>query len=26
MANAGFGRASSTRGPREIQFGMKLNF
>lgn len=26
LANGGFGRAGSTRGPREIQFGMKLNF
>ena len=26
LNNAGFGRAGSTRGPREIQFGMKLNF
>jgi hypothetical protein len=24
--NAGFGRANSTRGPREIQFGLKLSF
>ncbi|MDQ3803957.1 MAG: carboxypeptidase regulatory-like domain-containing protein [Acidobacteriota bacterium] len=24
--NGGFGRANSTRGPREIQFGLKLNF
>jgi hypothetical protein len=24
--NGGFGRANSTRGPREIQFGMKLTF
>jgi hypothetical protein len=26
LFNAGFGRAGSTRGPREIQFGLKLNF
>ncbi|HEV2764231.1 MAG TPA: hypothetical protein VGV38_14705, partial [Pyrinomonadaceae bacterium] len=26
LANGGFGRAGSTRGPREIQFGMKVNF
>jgi hypothetical protein len=26
FSNAGFGRATSTRGPREIQFGLKLNF
>ena len=24
--NAGFGRANSTRGPREIQFGLKFSF
>lgn len=24
--NGGFGRANSTRGPREIQFGLKLSF
>jgi hypothetical protein len=26
LSNGGFGRAGSTRGPREIQFGLKLNF
>jgi hypothetical protein len=26
FSNGGFGRANSTRGPREIQFGMKLTF
>ncbi|MGB9179964.1 MAG: carboxypeptidase regulatory-like domain-containing protein [Pyrinomonadaceae bacterium] len=26
LSNSGFGRASSTRGPREIQFGLKFNF
>ncbi|HEV3470201.1 MAG TPA: carboxypeptidase regulatory-like domain-containing protein [Pyrinomonadaceae bacterium] len=26
FSNGGFGRANSTRGPREIQFGLKLNF
>lgn len=26
FSNAGFGRANSTRGPREIQFGLKLSF
>jgi hypothetical protein len=26
LADVGFGRAGSTRGPREIQFGMKLTF
>jgi hypothetical protein len=26
FSNGGFGRANSTRGAREIQFGMKLNF
>ena len=26
LANGGFGRAGSSRGPREIQFGMKLTF
>ena len=26
FSNSGFGRANSTRGPREIQFGLKLNF
>lgn len=26
ISNSGFGRASSTRGPREIQFGFKFNF
>ena len=26
LTDAGFGRAGSTRGPREIQFGLKLNF
>jgi hypothetical protein len=26
FSNGGFGRASSTRGPREIQFGLKLSF
>ena len=26
LANGGFGRAGSTRGPREIQFGLKFNF
>ncbi|HEX8921799.1 MAG TPA: carboxypeptidase regulatory-like domain-containing protein [Pyrinomonadaceae bacterium] len=26
FSNGGFGRANSTRGPREIQFGLKLSF
>jgi hypothetical protein len=26
LSNSGFGRASSTRGPREIQFGFKFTF
>jgi hypothetical protein len=26
ISNGSFGRAGSTRGPREIQFGLKLNF
>ncbi|HWT03173.1 MAG TPA: carboxypeptidase regulatory-like domain-containing protein [Pyrinomonadaceae bacterium] len=26
FSNGGFGRANSTRGPREIQFGLKFNF
>ena len=26
LDSGGFGRAGSTRGPREIQFGLKLNF
>ena len=26
LANGGFGRAGSTRGPREIQFGLKFTF
>jgi hypothetical protein len=26
FSNSGFGRATSTRGPREIQFGLKFNF
>jgi hypothetical protein len=26
FSNGGFGRANSTRGPREIQFGLKLTF
>jgi hypothetical protein len=26
ITNPGFGRANSTRGPREIQFGLKFNF
>jgi hypothetical protein len=26
LSNGGFGRAGSTRGPREIQFGLKFTF
>jgi hypothetical protein len=26
LSDAGFGRATATKGPREIQFGFKFNF